>query len=107
MPKVEPPRVAVIGAGPIGIEAALYAKACGLSVAVFDRGGIAEHMRRWGHVRLFTPFGLNVTPLGLEGAARARSPTEPFRPTWTSSPGASSATYIWFRWRSRSNCSKA
>ena len=73
MPKAEPPRVAVIGAGPIGIEAALYAKACGLPVAVYDRGGIAEHVRRWGHVRLFTPFGLNVTPLGLK-TLRAEKP---------------------------------
>jgi thioredoxin reductase len=65
MPKPEPPRIAVIGSGPIGIEAALYAKACGLPVALYDRGGIADHVRRWGHVRLFTPFGMNTTPLGL------------------------------------------
>ena len=72
MPKAEPPRVAVIGAGPIGLEAALYAKACGLPVAVYDRGGIAEHVRRWGHVRLFTPFGLNTTPLGLQTLLREK-----------------------------------
>jgi thioredoxin reductase len=61
-----PLRIAVIGTGPIGIEAALYARACGLAVALFDRGGIADHVRRWGHVRLFTPFGMNCTPLGLK-----------------------------------------
>jgi len=66
MPKAELPRIAVIGTGPIGIEAALYARACGLPVALYDRGGIADHVRRWGHVRLFTPFGMNVTPLGLQ-----------------------------------------
>ena len=74
MSKPPPPRVAVIGAGPIGIEAALYAKACGLPVAVYDRGGIAEHVRRWGHVRLFTPFGMNTTPLGLK-TLRAEKPS--------------------------------
>jgi thioredoxin reductase len=72
MPKAEPPRIAVIGAGPIGLEAALYAKACGLPVAVYDRGGIAEHVRRWGHVRLFTPFGQNVTSLGLKTLLREK-----------------------------------
>jgi thioredoxin reductase len=61
-----PPRIAVIGTGPIGIETALYARACGLPVALYDRGSIADHVRRWGHVRLFTPFGMNCTPLGIK-----------------------------------------
>jgi thioredoxin reductase len=65
MTKPSPLRVAVIGAGPIGIEAALYAKACGFAVSVFDRGPVGEHLRRWGHAKMFTPFGWNTTPLGL------------------------------------------
>src|SRR4051794_19800732 len=65
MPKPEPLRVAVLGAGPIGLEAALYAKACGLTAAVYERGQVGEHLHRWGHVRMFTPFGMNTTPLGL------------------------------------------
>lgn len=65
MPKPLSQRVAIIGAGPIGIEAALYAKSCSFSVAVYDRGPIGEHVRRWGHVRMFTPFGANCTALGL------------------------------------------
>jgi thioredoxin reductase len=72
MPKAEPPRIAVIGAGPVGLEASLYARACELPVSVYDRGGIAEHVHRWGHVRLFTPFGLNVTPLGLKALLREK-----------------------------------
>jgi hypothetical protein len=66
MAKTGPVRIGVIGAGPIGLESALYAKLNGFSVAIYDRGGIAEHIRRWGHTRLFTPFGLNVTSLGLK-----------------------------------------
>lgn len=69
-------RVVVIGAGPVGLEAALYARACGLSVAVYDRGGIAEHVRRWGHVKLFTPFGLNASPLGLQTLLREKAARE-------------------------------
>lgn len=72
MPKTEPPRVAVIGAGPVGLEAALYARACGCPVAVYEQGGIAEHLRHWGHVRMFTPFGHNVSPLGLAVLRRER-----------------------------------
>jgi hypothetical protein len=73
MLKPQPPRVAVIGAGPIGIEVALYAKTCGSAVAIYDRGPIGEHVRRWGHVRMFTPFGMNATPLGLAEVRREKA----------------------------------
>ncbi len=73
MPKPQSLRVAVIGAGPIGVEAALYAKACGFPVAVYDRGRIGDHMRRWGHVRMFTPFGANATQLGLAEVRREKA----------------------------------
>ena len=73
MPKPQSLRIAVIGAGPVGIEAALYAKACGFPVAVYDRGRIGDHMRRWGHVRMFTPFGMNVSQLGLAEVRREKA----------------------------------
>src|SRR4051794_23852077 len=73
MAKLPSLRVAVIGAGPIGIEAALYAKACGSQVTVYDRGPIGEHVRRWGHVRMFTPFGMNSTALGLAEVRREKA----------------------------------
>lgn len=73
MPKPPPLRVAVIGAGPIGVEAALYAKACGFEVAVYDRGPVGDHVRRWGHARMFTPFGMNATPLGLAEVRREKA----------------------------------
>jgi thioredoxin reductase len=64
MAKTDLPRIAVLGAGPIGLEAALYARKLGYPVTVFERGRIGEHVLRWGHVRLFSPFGMNTTPLG-------------------------------------------
>jgi thioredoxin reductase len=70
--KGQPVRVAVIGAGPVGVEAALYARACGFPVAVYDRGPVGEHVRRWGHVRMFTPFGMTATPLGLAELRREK-----------------------------------
>jgi hypothetical protein len=36
-----PKHMAILGAGPIGIEAALYARALGLDVTVYDRGAVA------------------------------------------------------------------
>ncbi|HXT61305.1 MAG TPA: hypothetical protein VN699_21870 [Pirellulales bacterium] len=60
-----PARIAVLGAGPIGLEVALYARYLGYDVDIYERGRAAEHLLRWGHVRLFTPWRMNVTPLGL------------------------------------------
>lgn len=66
MPRPEPSRIAIIGAGPIGIEAALYAASLGFPITVYERGEVGEHLSRWGNVRLFTPFGMNHTPLGVD-----------------------------------------
>src|SRR5438034_897355 len=73
MSRTAPPRLAILGAGPVGLEAALHAATLKLPFDVFERGQPAEHVRRWGHVRLFSPFGMNVTPLGL-GALRSEQP---------------------------------
>ncbi len=57
------PHIAILGAGPIGLEAALAAAEAGhpftLYEAAAEPGG---HVRAWGHVRLFTPWSLNVSP---------------------------------------------
>jgi thioredoxin reductase len=57
-------RIAVIGAGPIGLEAALYGVALGAEVRIYESGRVAQHVGEWGHVRLFTPFEMNHSPLG-------------------------------------------
>ena len=59
-------RLAVIGAGPIGLEAALLGVARGWDVRVFERGRVAEHVRDWGHVKLFSPFGWNSSEFGRQ-----------------------------------------
>ena len=61
-----PARLAVLGAGPIGLEAALYARFLGYDVLIVEQGRVAEHVHRWGHVKLLTPFGQNSSPLGLQ-----------------------------------------
>lgn len=60
-----PAKIAILGAGPVGLEAALYARFLGYDVVIFERGEIAEHVRQWGHVRMFSPFGMNSSPLGV------------------------------------------
>lgn len=63
-------RVTIIGAGPIGLEAALYARQRGFRVTVLERGTVGSNVRLWGHVRLFSPLAMNVSPWGraaLEG----------------------------------------
>lgn len=64
MPRSGPMRIAVLGAGPIGLEAALVARALGYPVTVYERGRVAEHVQRWGHMTMFTPFGQLASPLG-------------------------------------------
>jgi Pyridine nucleotide-disulphide oxidoreductase len=65
--------IAILGAGPIGIEAALYAAALKLPFTLYERGAVGDHLRHWGHVRLFSPFAWNCTPLG-RASLRAENP---------------------------------
>lgn len=57
-------RLAVLGGGPIGIEAALYGAALGHDVVVYEGGELGHAVRLWQHVTLFSPWQLNTTPLG-------------------------------------------
>jgi thioredoxin reductase len=77
MARTDVPRIAILGAGPIGLEAALYARSVNLPVTVYERGRIGEYWHRWGHVRLFSPFGMNTTPLG-RAAIKSAKPTHEF-----------------------------
>lgn len=72
MAKASAPRLAIIGAGPIGLEAALYARQLQVGFTVYERGRIGEHMMRWGHVRLFSPFGMNSTSVGRNALKAAK-----------------------------------
>jgi len=66
-----PATIAVIGAGPIGLEAALYARFLGYDAQVIEQGRVAEQLLRWGDIRFETPWKLNASPLGL-AALRAQ-----------------------------------
>jgi cation diffusion facilitator CzcD-associated flavoprotein CzcO len=55
-------RLAVIGAGPVGLEAALRGVDRGYEVTVLEAGRVGESLRRWGPTRFFSPFGMNASP---------------------------------------------
>lgn len=66
-------RIAIIGAGPIGLEAALFAKQRGFDVTVLERTRVANNLWSWGHVRLFSPFAMNVSRWGRAALTDAGS----------------------------------
>ncbi len=57
-------RLVIVGAGPIGLEAAVRASSAGYDVTVLERGQIGAAIRHWQHVQLFTPFGMNSSEAG-------------------------------------------
>ncbi len=76
--------LAILGAGPIGLEAALAALDAGLPFTVYEAGpAVASAVRAWGHVRLFSAWHLNVSPrmrrhlaaAGIEAPAASECPT--------------------------------
>jgi hypothetical protein len=94
MPLPAPNTLVVIGAGPVGLEAALAALDHGFDVQVLEQGEVGSHPLAWGHVQMFTPWRMNLgkhsrahleaagwtapdpesRPTGLELAARYLQP---------------------------------
>ncbi|MDQ2661464.1 MAG: NAD(P)-binding domain-containing protein [Actinomycetota bacterium] len=55
--------VAIIGAGPIGLAAAANLVERGIDFVIYEAGDtIADSMRQWGHIRLFSPWKHLVDP---------------------------------------------
>ncbi len=95
MAKKDSFRLAILGAGPIGLEAALYAHHLQLPFTVYERGRVGEHVQRWGHVKLFSPFGMNATSLGLSAISAS------FRAIQLASPAGSIGSRTLIPWPSR------
>jgi len=84
-------KIAIIGGGPIGVEAALYGACAGLDVTLFERGRIGENVRAWGHVHLFTEWARDRSPLATR-LLRERGDT--LAPDATCPSGDELATYL-------------
>jgi cation diffusion facilitator CzcD-associated flavoprotein CzcO len=53
--------VVIIGAGPVGLAAAAHVVSRRLTPLVFESGAaVGDGIRRWGHVRMFSPWTFNV-----------------------------------------------
>lgn len=62
--------VIVIGAGPVGLEAAARLQDDGHQVRVVDQGEAAAGVASWGHVTLFTPWSMLTTERGRQRIGR-------------------------------------
>ncbi|MBB4377253.1 NAD(P)-binding domain-containing protein [Bradyrhizobium sp. SBR1B] len=68
----EAKKVAIIGAGPVGLAAAAHVVERGMTPIVLEGGPEAGHsVRQWQHVQLFSPWEYNVD----RAAARLLAPT--------------------------------
>jgi thioredoxin reductase len=63
--------IAIVGAGPIGLEALSAALDHGFDVHLFEQGEAGAHPIAWGHVRMFTPWRMNAGPASARRLARA------------------------------------
>ncbi len=76
------PRVAVLGAGPVGLDAALAMLDAGFTTTVYEAGGrVGAAVRAWGHVRMFTPWPMAISHRMRRrlDAAGVRAPEDPDR----------------------------
>ena len=55
-------RLVVVGAGPMGLAAAVAALDAGFDVTVLERGTPGEALRTWGPTKFFSPLRMNISP---------------------------------------------
>lgn len=66
------PHLAILGAGPVGLEAALAAAETGHPFTVYEQAeSPGAAVAAWGHVRLFSPWDLDVSPRQRRALAAA------------------------------------
>ncbi|MEM6794773.1 MAG: NAD(P)-binding protein [Acidobacteriota bacterium] len=66
---------AILGAGPTGLEAALAAAENGYEFTLYEASDrVAGHVHGWRHVRLFTPWSMNMSDRMRRALREAGSP---------------------------------
>jgi thioredoxin reductase len=80
-PEVESPAtIAILGGGPVGIEAAIYARFLGYFVSIFEERRVAHRMLDWHERPLAVPVSDCTTSLG-HAAIAAQNPEYKQRPS--------------------------
>jgi len=70
-------RLAILGSGPVGLEAALAGLASTYQVRVYEASDRpSANIRDWGHVRLFSPWSMNVSERMRDRLRSIGSPLE-------------------------------
>ncbi len=70
------PRVAILGGGPIGLDAALAAAQAGLPFTVYEaEGHVGADVLDWGHVQMFSPWSLNLSDRMIARLGPPKDPT--------------------------------
>lgn len=69
-------RVLIIGAGPMGIAAAIGAADRGCDVTVLERNEVGASLRTWGPTRFFSPLHMNVSTRMRELLGHAMPPPD-------------------------------
>ncbi len=75
MPKSDM-RLAILGAGPIGLEAALYARAATFRSRFTNEAASRNTSPAGAMCDFVSPFGMNVTPLGRAAALKQKPSLE-------------------------------
>ncbi|MCA9147728.1 MAG: NAD(P)-binding domain-containing protein [Planctomycetales bacterium] len=71
-----PASIAIIGAGPVGVEAALYARYLGYDVVLLEFDTVGSALRRWGDHALPVTFGEMASSLGVSALTAQDSASE-------------------------------
>jgi hypothetical protein len=59
--------VVIVGAGPVGLAAAVHTLLRGFTPLILESGAaVGAAMRQWGHVRMFSPWAFNIDTLSAE-----------------------------------------
>jgi hypothetical protein len=69
-------RLLVIGAGPMGLFAALEGVDRGLDVTVLEKDEVGSALLNWGPTRFFSPFGMNVPEVARRALPGSLPPDE-------------------------------